>query len=103
MKINFDFKNPENRQKIMVGILVIAILATISFLYSYYFSKLFIPSVVIPSGTILTETSRPLIQVGGFDVGILKDPIFTDLKKFGEYPLSVKEDDRGRQNPFAPY
>lgn len=103
MKINFDFKNPENRQKIMAGIVVIMILATISFLYSYYFSKSSIPFVVIPSGTILTETSPTSIQVGGFDVGILKNPIFMDLKKFGEYPINVKEDDRGRQNPFAPY
>lgn len=83
----------------MVGIVVVAMLATISILYFNYFSGLFISVSGIPSDEIMI--SQPAIGV--FDVGVLKNQIFIDLKKFGDYPINIKEDDRGRQNPFIPY
>lgn len=102
MNLNFlDFKNSENRQKLLIGIFVVVILVTILILYSFYFRQQTIPITQpetpggVPSA-IMTPSQK-------LNVEVLENPIFQSLKKFGKYPVEVNKEEVGRDNPFSPF
>lgn len=92
-------KNPENKQKIMVGVFVAVVIITIFVLYGYYSGKK--ATVVVP-GTIPAASLSPVAGIR-LDTGILENPIFQNLKKMGKYPIESREEEFGRTNPFLPY
>lgn len=100
MAINFDFKNKENKQKIMIGVLIAVIAITVVVLYTYFFKS----QNVIPLSMEEVPT-EPLIAVQpkSLDTEILSNPVFQGLIKFGDYPVDVKDSDLGRENPFIPF
>lgn len=100
MKIDFDYKNPENKQKIMVVILVIVIFVTALILYLYFFSGKETVIAPIPAGDISSVGVNIAEQL---NTEILENERFQDLDRFGNYPVEAKENEIGRSNPFKPY
>lgn len=95
-----DFiKDPENKQKIMIGVFVAVIMTTIFVLFNYYSGKK--PTVAVPGATPATALS-PAAGIR-LDTEILESPVFQNLKKIGKYPIEPKKDELGRMNPFIPY
>lgn len=99
MAFNLDLKNKENKQKIMILVLVGVLVATFFVLYFYFFQS---QSVVPLSMEVVSE---PLIaiQERQLNTEVLSDPVFQGLKKFGDYPVDVKDSELGRENPFIPF
>ncbi len=99
MKLNFiDLKDQENKQKVMIGVLIIAVLVTFLIIYFNYFSQE-VATLVAP------PTTTPISIMGEqkLDLAVLESKKFQDLRKFGIYPVDVKRDEVGRSNPFSPF
>lgn len=99
MAINFDLKNKENRQKIMTWSLVVVLIITFLVLYAYFFQS----QSVVPLSTEGVPEPMLEIQERSLNIEILSSPVFQGLKKFGDYPVVVKDSDLGRENPFIPF
>lgn len=99
MKINFDYKNPENRQKIMVVILAVVIFTTMLVLYLYFFGGE--KTVILPQ-PVGDATSTGVSVADQLNTKILENERFQDLNQFGDYPVEAKESEIGRVNPFKP-
>ncbi len=99
MQLADIIKNPENKQKIMTGVLVAAVMITIFVLYNYYFGKK--PVVSVPGAVPATSLS-PAASIR-LDTEILENPVFQNLKKIGQYPIEPRKEELGRLNPFIPF
>lgn len=99
MAINFDLKNKENRQKLMMWTLIAVLGITFFVLYNYFFQS----QRVVP--LFVENAPKPLliVQESKLNTEILSSTTFQGLKKFGNYPVDVKDSDLGRENPFIPF
>lgn len=97
-----DFKNQENRQKLLIGVFVLVILITVLILYSSYFKQQIIP---IESPDTSTAGIPAVAMTPGqkLNLDVLDNPIFQSLRKFGTYPVEIKKEEVGRDNPFSPF
>lgn len=100
MKISFDIKNPENRQKILIAVFVIIILATVIVLYPYLQKQLL---VFFPQISLEVSLEEPVVLAQELNLAPLENPIFKNLGKIGDYPVKIGESELGRGNPFTPY
>jgi hypothetical protein len=93
----------KKRQKILTGVLIIALIVTAFVWYSSYRKK---PSVeeFAPTGEQLITTPLVIeekIKEIKLDISVLDDALFKSLKSHGALPVTVGE--TGRENPFEPY
>lgn len=97
MQFNLSFlKNPENKQKIMITVLIIVVFVTAYVMYLYFFSG---PQALPPP-----EDQVAPIGTINLNIGVLNNEIFKSLEKIGDYPAEFpKEGEVSRENPFIPY
>lgn len=80
------------RQKILLIVLGLVILATVGFLVWQYRGGVAIPEEFLPT------LPKEEIEKAELDLTILTDPLFTALKSYGDLP--VLKGITGRSNPF---
>lgn len=99
MKIIDFIKNQENKQTLVTISFFVVVFATLLILYVYYQDKIFALSITTPP-----ETAPVVFEVESIklDTAPLTSDAFKELKKFGDYPLELPEEDFGRSNPFLP-
>lgn len=97
----------DKKQRLMLGVLLVLILAILFVLYLNLWrplpEPLSKPSDVaeLPAAGETGAVPDTLIEKIDFDADFLKSSRFKDLKVYGEWPL--KTDEKGRANPFLPY
>jgi len=89
-----NFLEQKKRQKYLIPIILVIIIATVIILWFGYFKKEPSPfSPKVPTGPVLRE-----IEI---DFSVLENPFLTKLQPFIE--ISPFEGKKGRINPFEPY
>lgn len=117
-----DQLTQEKKQKLLVGVFVVVVIATVAFLYfglwrSPSSEEYEMPETgELPGAAVeLDEFGEEIVVVDrnvylgagdlinkiNFDIEFLKTSRFQDLDFYGDWPLEIGE--KGRQNPFLPY
>lgn len=95
-----EFEKQKNRQKYLVGVAIVIVIATGIILWKGYFSEVEIekkPSPQSPQEVKFSPESLPQINFNIFEESILKE--------LNSYPTieAIEREEVGRENPFLPY